>query len=178
MAFPSAEMVETWCSGEPGCGSLSDVMAWAEFSDELRIAVLTNVGLGPDAHLRRLAMTTEAEVEDVVTGTRLGEAQRHCNLGEKSQIRMFFNGLKTASGTLPSQQGASSPTPPIIHLSAPEAELSASSSNAVALNGTVTTIGNKVADASASTKNAHYTKNTSVLPEATAPPRPRLLETS
>ena len=143
MAFPSGEMVETWCSGEPGAGSLGEVMAWAEFSDELRTAVLTNVGLGHDVHLRRLAMTTEAEIEDVVNGSRLGETQRHCNLGEKSQVRMFFNGVKTAAGTLPSQQTPSVPTPPIIHVTTPEAELTASSSNAVPLNGTVTTCGYK-----------------------------------
>ena len=72
----------------------------------------------------------------------LGEGQRRCNLGEKGQVRLFFNAMKTAGGTLPQQ--AAAPTPPIV-MAAPETELTAASANAVALNGTVTTVGDKVA---------------------------------
>ena len=50
---------------------------------------------------RRFAMTTDAEIDEVVASTRVGEGQRPCTLGEKGQVRLFFNAMKTAGGTLP-----------------------------------------------------------------------------
>ena len=118
-------------------------MEWAEFSEELRAGVLVNIGVDYNVHYRRLAMTTDAEIDEVVASTRVGEGQRPCTLGEKGQVRLFFNGVKTAGGTLPQQ--ASAPTPPIVVTAPAETELTPASANAVALNGTVTTVGNKVA---------------------------------
>ena len=140
MAFPSTETVDMWNSGE--AGSVGAIMDWAEFSPDLRAGVLVNIGVDHSVHYRRFAMTTDAEVEDVVVSTRVGEAQRTLTLGEKGQVRMLFNAMKAAGGTLPQQPSAV--TSPIV-VTAPEAELTASSANAVALNGTVTRVGNKVA---------------------------------
>ena len=77
---------------------MSELMAWAEFSDDLRAGVLVAIGIDHDVHYRRLTMTTEGEINDVVTETRVGEGRRACNLGEKGQIRLFFNGVKTPAG--------------------------------------------------------------------------------
>ena len=98
MAFPTAELVEAWNSGEAGSGSVGELMAWAEFSDDLRAGVLVAIGIDHDVHYRRLTLTTDSEINDVVAETRVGEGRRPCNLGEKGQIRLFFNGLKPPGG--------------------------------------------------------------------------------
>ena len=103
MAFPSQSTIEGWNSDEAGSGTVGVVLEWAQASDELRAAVMVQLECDHDERYRSISMLTEAEMAEVVTDCRIdGRALSRIN---KSKVRMFFQAVRCAAGTLPRGAG-------------------------------------------------------------------------
>ena len=140
MAFPSQAVIEGWNSDEAGSGTVGAVLDWANASDELRAAVLVQLECDHNERYRSVSMLSEAEMEEVVTEATIdGRALSRMN---KSKVRMFFQAVRTAAGTLPRDAAPGTPPAPVVI--ATPTELTSASSNAVALNGVISQVGSAV----------------------------------
>ena len=84
-------------------------------------------------------MCNDTDIEGVIAG--LSVQERAPTIAMKGRIRLFFNGIRAACGTLPASATSAPRTPPVITVTTPSTELTATSAGAVALNGTVTQVG-------------------------------------
>mgnify|MGYP001143614452 CR=1 FL=1 len=126
-------------NGEEGADGIGNVMTWAQIEGDLRTALLVALEMNYDEPMRSLALCNDADIEGVISG--LTVQGRPPNIAMKGRIRLFFNGIRSACGTLPGATTTSPQTPPVITVTPSSTELSATSAGAVALNGTVTQVG-------------------------------------
>ena len=142
MSFPTEASIEYWNSGEAGAGTMGQLMDWAGFNEGLRAAVLVALESDHDEHYRSASLLTDTEVEEVIGEARINGQP----LGRmaKSKVRVLFQAIRTAAGTLPPQAAGAPSTPPAPIIVTAPTELTASSPNAVALNGVTTQVGNVV----------------------------------
>ena len=139
MAFPTEAVVAQWMSGEDGADGIGHVMTWASIEGDLRTALLVALEMNFDEPMRSLAFCTDTDVEGVIGGLTVQE--RPATIAMKGRARLFFNGIRAACGTLPASAATAPRTPPVITVTSPSTELTATSAGAVALNGTVTQVG-------------------------------------
>ena len=137
MAFPTEDLMNAWNS-EAGRGTISELMEWSQVPLGIRQQLLTALGAEDATSYRLFAFTTTADIEELIRDLRVGEPERSLNIGEKGSIRLLFNAIRCTAGTL---EAPASVTPPAIVVQTPPPEFSASSSNAVSLNGTVSQVG-------------------------------------
>ena len=142
MAFPTEQSIEAWNSGEPGAGTLGQLMDWAGCADSLRAAILVALECDHTEHYRSVSLLTDSEIEELI-----GEARadgRPLSRMAKSKVRVLFQAIRTAAGTLVLPSGGAPNTPPAPVVVTVPSELTASSPNAVSMNGAITQVGNVV----------------------------------
>ena len=139
MAFPTEAIVSQWMNGEEGADGIGNVMTWAQIDGDLRTALLVALEMDYTEPMRSLALCNDADIEGVISGLTVNA--RPANIAMKGRIRLFFNGIRSACGTLPGATTTSPTTPPVITVTPSSTELSATTAGAVALNGTVTQVG-------------------------------------
>ena len=139
MAFPTEGVVAQWLSGEVGADGIGHIMEWAGIDGDFRTALLVALEMSHDEPMRSLAFCSDVDVEGAIGGLTVND--RPATIGMKGRVRLFFNGIRTACGTLPASASGAPATPPMITVTAPGTELTATSAGAVALNGTVTQVG-------------------------------------
>ena len=141
MAFPTDELIAAW-NAEAGRGTVLELMEWSQVPMAIRQPVLTGLGAEESTRYRTFSFTTPGDVEELIRELRVNNPERALNLGEKGAVRLFFNAVRCAAGTL---ENPAPRTPPQIVAQAPATqELTATSANVVALNGTVSQVGAKV----------------------------------
>ena len=137
MAYPTEELISSW-NEEPGRGTMTEIMEWAQVPATIRATLLQSLGAEGATHYRMFSFTPQSDIDDLLRTFRIDD--RSLNIGEKGAIRLLFNAIRCAAGTL---EGPAPRTPPQIIVHAPPQELAATSANAVSLNGTVSQIGAK-----------------------------------
>ena len=123
-------------------GTMSELMDWSQIPATIRGPLLGSLGADENTHYRMFAFTPPGDAEGLIRELRVSNPDRALNIGEKGAIRLLFNAVRCAAGTM----GNPAPrAPPQIIVKAPASqELTATSANAVALNGTVSQVGAKV----------------------------------
>ena len=141
MAYPTEDLINAW-NAEAGRGVMTELLEWAQIPATIRTTLLGSLGAEEQTHYRMFAFTPPGDVEELLRDLRVTENNRVLNIGEKGAVRLLFNAIRCAAGTL---ENPAPRTPPQIIVQAPASqELTATSTNAVALNGTVSQVGARV----------------------------------
>ena len=115
MAYPTEELVNAW-NTEAGRGTMGELMEWSQVPAAIRDPLLGSLGADANTHYRMFAFAPPGDVEELLRELRVSNPERAPNIGEKGAIRLLFNAVRCAAGTL---EGPSPRTPPQIIVQAP-----------------------------------------------------------
>ena len=129
MAFPTEELANAWNS-EAGRGTINELMEWSQVPAGIRQPLLAGLGADEATDYRMFPFSTVADIDELIRDLRVGDPERGLNIGEKGSIRLMFNAIRCAAGTL--ENPAPRTPPQTVVQTAPSQELTATSANAVA----------------------------------------------
>ena len=128
MAMPSAEVMGQWAES----GTVTEILSWAGLDETIQATLLAELGADANDSISDLAMTTKAELEEVMS--KKDELGGSLPVAAKARIRRAFKAIKMATGTEDEPQAPSIPTPPLmIPISVPKSD----DDDAVPLNGVI-----------------------------------------
>ena len=107
MAMPAPDVLGQWAE----MGTVSEILTWAGVDETVQATLLAELGADAGDSISDLAMTTKAELEEVMS--KKDELGCSLPVAAKARVRRAFKAIKLATGA-EDDPTPSLPTPPLV----------------------------------------------------------------